>query len=219
MTLLPAAPPGLGDVTAPEKMNDSPRDALQSQGDLEKDQGVSSATVVPQEQRAANVISEKRSWVNVARKHVFTKQPFVSQEVDGKATVVVPKEVLDGAKPLWEDFLIGKFLSTKAPHVGKIHMIVNKIWRLGDTSTLIDVYEVNDTTVKFRVRNESMRRRILNRGMWNLMNIPMIVSKWSPFPHQCSRIRVFSFSQVLWVSQSGYIQKQRHARASTKHKS
>jgi len=126
----------------------------------------------------------KKSWVNAARKHTFTQQKFVSEEVDGQATVVVPKEVFLGAKPLWEDFLIGHFLNAKAPHVGKIHMIVNKIWRLGDKSNLIDVYAVNDSTIKFRIRNEAMRRRALNRGMWNIMDLPMVVSKWSPFAEE-----------------------------------
>lgn len=123
----------------------------------------------------------KQSWVRVVKKHNFTKQKFVVSEVEGQERVVVPKEVFIGAKPLWEDFLIGKFLSSKAPHVGKIHMIVNKIWRLGDKTSLIDVYEVNATTVKFRIRSEGMRHRVLNRGMWNIMDIPMIVSKWTPF--------------------------------------
>lgn len=108
---------------------------------------------------------------------LLSQQKFEVVTVNGQEKVVVPKEVFVGAKPLWEDFLIGKFLNTKAPHVGKIHMIVNKIWRLGDRSSLIDVYEVNDSTVKFRIRNETMRHRILNRGMWNIMEIPMLVSK------------------------------------------
>lgn len=119
----------------------------------------------------------KKSWLNVARKYVFTKQKFVVDAIDGQERVVVPREFFVDAKRLREDFLIGKFLSTKAPHVGKIHMIVNKIWNLGDKSTMIDVYEVNATTIKFRIRNESMRQRILSRGMWNIMDIPMVVSK------------------------------------------
>ena len=148
---------------------------------------------------SVNVVEDppvKESWVKVAQKHTFTKQKFVVDEVDGKGRVVVPKEVFVGAKPLWEDFLIGKFLNNKAPHVGKIHMIVNKIWRLGDKSTMIDVYEVNATTVRFRVRNEAMRRRILNRGMWNIMALPMVVSKWSPFTEE---VQPEMKSINLWV--------------------
>ena len=139
---------------------------------------------------------EKKSWVR-AVKHVFTKQPFVVTEVEGQSRVVVPKEVFAGAKPLWEDFLIGKFLNAKAPHVGKIHMIVNKIWRLGDKTSLIDVLEVNETTVKFRIRHEATRTRILNRGMWNIVGIPMLISKWTPFAEDAQPAMK---SIPLWVT-------------------
>lgn len=139
-----------------------------------------------------------KSWVGaVVQKRVFSQQKFVVSEIDGHEKVVVPKEVFVGAKPLWEDFLIGKFLNTKAPHVGKIHMIVNKIWRLGDRTSLIDVFEVNENTVKFRIRNEGMRHRILNRGMWNIMDIPMIVSKWTPFAEEAQPAMK---SIPLWVT-------------------
>lgn len=139
----------------------------------------------------------KRSFLQVAQKRPFTQQKFEVVEVDCCQKVVVPKEVFQGVKPLWEDFIIGKFLNAKAPHVGKIHMIVNKIWRLGDKSSLIDVFEVNETTVKFRIRNEGMRHRILNRGMWNLMDIPMIVSQWSPFAEEAQSAMK---SIPLWVT-------------------
>lgn len=148
-------------------------------------------------QSNSGAATKQKSWVQVAQKHVFTKQKFVVSEVDGKEKVVVPKEGFVGAKPLWEDFLIGKFLNTKAPHVGKIHMIVNKIWRLGDRSALIDVYEVNATTVKFRIRTETMRDRVLNRGMWNIMDIPMIVSKWTPYAEE---LQPALKSIPLWIT-------------------
>lgn len=44
----------------------------------------------------------------------------------------------------------------------------------------IDVFTVNATTVKFRIREGSVQARILHRGMWNIAEIPMVVSKWSP---------------------------------------
>ena len=131
--------------------------------------------------QTVGVQKAKRSFLQAAQKRVFSQQKFVVSEVDGCEKVIVPKEVFIGAKPIWEDFVIGKFLNAKSPHVGKIHMIVNKIWRLGDRSSLIDVFEVNESTVKFCIRNEGMRHRILNRGMWNIMDIPMIVSKWTPY--------------------------------------
>ena len=141
----------------------------------------------------------RKSWLHAAQKRSFTKQKFEVVEVDGQEKVVVPKEVFVDAKPLWEDFLLGNFLSSKAPHVGKIHMIVNKIWRLGDKTTLIDVLEVNESTVKFRIRNEGMRHRILNRRMWNIMGIPMIVSKWTPFTEETQPAMK---SIPLWVTLS-----------------
>lgn len=141
----------------------------------------------------------KKSWLQAAQKRSFTKQKFEVVEVDGQEKVVVPKEVFLGAKPLWEDFLVGNILNSKAPHVGKIHMIVNKIWRLGDKSTLIDVLEVNESTVKFRVRNEAMRHRILNRRMWNIMGLPMIISKWTPYSED---VQPALKSIPLWVTLS-----------------
>ncbi|KAL0645871.1 hypothetical protein Bca4012_044162 [Brassica carinata] len=33
-------------------------------------------------------------------------------------------------EPLWKDFLVCRFLSA-APHVAKIHVIVNKVWPWG----------------------------------------------------------------------------------------
>ncbi|CAE6224908.1 unnamed protein product [Arabidopsis arenosa] len=215
----PAASPGHpGEVSAPEKGTGSQEKVIESQEvgfsgsqqetkqdlnlvEVSTGDSTDLRTVVSKEKvstvvRAAG-IPEKKSWVQVAQKHVFTKQKFVVEAVDGQERVVVPKEVFVGAKPLWEDFVIGKFLSTKAPHVGKIHMIVNKIWRLGDKTTLIDVFEVNETTVKFRIRNEGMRHRILNRGMWNIMDLPMVVSKWSPFAEEAQPAMK---SIQLWVT-------------------
>lgn len=38
---------------------------------------------------------------------------------------------------------------------------------------------MDKTTVRFRIKNANVRARILHRGMWNIANIPMILSKWS----------------------------------------
>lgn len=77
---------------------------------------------------------------------------------------MVPEDVL-GDTPLWDDFLVGRFLS-HAPHVAKIHVVVNKIWPLGDKSIKMDVYAVNDKMVNFRIRDSAVRTRVLRRGMW-----------------------------------------------------
>ena len=71
--------------------------------------------------------------------------------------------------------MIGKFLDT-APHVARVHAIVNKIWTQGEQKQ-IDVHIVDNTTMKFRVSNPVMRARILRRGMWNIGNVPLVVTK------------------------------------------
>lgn len=81
---------------------------------------------------------------------------------------------------MWEDFLVGKFLDN-APHIAKIHAIVNKIWAMGDKVQMIDVFEVNPTTMKFWIGNPIVRNRITRRGMWNLAGIPVVMTKWTPF--------------------------------------
>lgn len=122
----------------------------------------------------------KASWVKVAE-----NGPSLSEHVleiglsDGKEVVEVPDDVIANSVPLWDDLLEGRFLA-KAPHVARIHYIVNRIWPLGDKSIKIDVYEVNDVTVKFRIKDEATRKRVLRRGMWNIANIPLVLSKWSP---------------------------------------
>lgn len=91
----------------------------------------------------------------------------------------VPEEITKDIPPLWDYFLVGKFLDS-APHIAKVHAIVNKIWTLNDRSQKIEVFEVNSTTMKFRVLNQADRSRILRRGMWNLAGVPVILMKWSP---------------------------------------
>ena len=72
-----------------------------------------------------------------------------------------------------EDFLIGKFLA-KAPFVGGIHALVNRIWTLGDSSVRIDVFVMDQTTVRFRIKDVRTRNRVLRRGMWNLWRVPVV---------------------------------------------
>lgn len=57
---------------------------------------------------------------------------------------------------------------------------MNKIWSQGDKSQFIDVHEIDATKMNFRVSNPIMRARILLRGMWNIRNILLVVTKWTP---------------------------------------
>lgn len=66
---------------------------------------------------------------------------------DGIGSVVVPEEITKDVAPLWDDFMIGKFLDS-APHIAKFQVIVNKIWTLNDKAQKIEVSEVNSTMMK-----------------------------------------------------------------------
>ncbi|KAL0705282.1 hypothetical protein Bca4012_071707 [Brassica carinata] len=120
------------------------------------------------------------SWLSVAQdKKVLKKYEVEVSNKGGLHTVEIPDDVLNTSTPLWEDFVVGKFLDI-SPHVAKVHMVLNKIWKYGDTTTKVDVYEVNATTMRFRVSNPKAREKILKRGMWNIAGVPMIVTKWTP---------------------------------------
>lgn len=41
---------------------------------------------------------------------------------DGKHKVEIPDDILTDSTPLWEDFVVGKFLDI-SPHVAKVHMV------------------------------------------------------------------------------------------------
>ena len=121
-----------------------------------------------------------QSWVSIAedKKRLKKYEVAVSMK-DGKHSVEIPDEVLDSSTPLWEDFVIGKFLDV-APHIAKIHMVLNKIWKYGDEAAKVEVYEANSMAVRIRVPNPKTREKIIRRGMWNIIGVPMIVSKWTP---------------------------------------
>lgn len=120
------------------------------------------------------------SWVSIAQdKKCLRKYDVKVAEKDGLLSIQIPDEVVTSSTPLWEDFLVGKFLDV-SPHVAKVHMVLNKIWKYGDVSAKVEVFEVNATTMRFRVSNPKAREKILKRGMWNIVGVPMVVSKWTP---------------------------------------
>lgn len=89
---------------------------------------------------------------------------------DGVNMVEIPDEILDNSTPLWDDFVVGKFLDL-VPHVAKVHIVLNKIWRYGDSSTKVDVYEMNPRMMRFHVSNLKAKEKILRRGMWNIAGV------------------------------------------------
>lgn len=141
--------------------------------------------------------AHQKSYAAIVNKHPSMKKfEYEVSMLDGVPTIAVPKEVITDPVPLWEDFLVGRFPVT-APHVAKIHVIVNKIWTLSDKSIKIDVFEIDSTSVKFRIRDPSTRSRIVRRGRWNIAGLPMIVAKWSPIMEEAQpEIK----SMPLWVT-------------------
>ncbi|KAL0716443.1 hypothetical protein Bca4012_065765 [Brassica carinata] len=120
-----------------------------------------------------------QSWVTATMdKKRLRKYEVEVLHSEGIHTVEIPEGIMDNTTPLWEDFIIGKFLDI-SPHVAKIHMVLNKIWKYGDSSIKVEVYEVNSTTMRFKVSSLKAREKILHRGMWNILGVPMIVSKWA----------------------------------------
>ncbi|XP_009139876.1 uncharacterized protein LOC103863864 [Brassica rapa] len=123
---------------------------------------------------------KEESWVKVAEdKRSLKKHNVEVLKKDGIQTVEIPDEIIENSTPLWGDFLVGKFLDL-APHIAKVHKVLNRIWKYGDDSTKVDVYDVNATTMRFRVSSSKAREKIIRRGMWNIAGVPMVVTKWTP---------------------------------------
>lgn len=122
----------------------------------------------------------KGSWVEIAQdKKSLKKYEIEITEQEGQKVVEIPDDVIENVNHLCDDFLIGKFLDS-TPHIARVHAIVNKIWSQGGNPQKIEVYGVDSTTMKFSISDPLMRARILKRGMWNIGNIPLIVTKWTP---------------------------------------
>lgn len=74
------------------------------------------------------------SWVSKAQSgSVLTEHVMKFGSEEGREFIEVPDGVLENSVPLWDDLVVGNFMDT-APHVAKIHVIVNKIWPLGNQS-------------------------------------------------------------------------------------
>lgn len=123
---------------------------------------------------------EAPKWVSVAHDKRSLKEYEVEVTmIDGKNKVVIPDNLLSDATPLWEDFIVGKFLDI-SPHIAKVHMVVNKIWSYGDSTSRVELFDVNATTMRFKIKSQKIREKVLKRGMWNIAGVPMILKKWTP---------------------------------------
>lgn len=136
------------------------------------------------------------SWVSVAQDRKCLKKYDVEISTkEGVHSVEIPEDVFTSSTPLWEDFIVGKFLDI-SPHVAKVHMVLNKIGKYGDESAKVEVFEVNATTMRFRVSNPKSKEKILKRGMWNIVGVLMVVSKWTPRTEEEKQEEV---AMPMWV--------------------
>ncbi|KAF8099069.1 hypothetical protein N665_0252s0008 [Sinapis alba] len=105
---------------------------------------------------------ENKSWVSAAQdKKSLKKYEAEVSTKGGKHMVAIPDEVLTDSTPLWDDFVVGKFMDL-APHMAKVHKVVKKIWSYGELASKVDM-----------VSNPKAREKILKRGMWNITEVPM----------------------------------------------
>lgn len=123
------------------------------------------------------------SWVSVAQKKGLRKYDVEILDLNGHKSVEVPSKVTENSSPLSEDFVLESFLDA-APHVAKVHVILNKIWSSGDKNQKVDVIEMDSKTMRFRITNPKVREHVLKRGMWNIADVPLVVSKWTPISEE-----------------------------------
>lgn len=167
---------GSGKQIVSEKLGRSEMDQVKVGEDLTKQ----SRSEINSDQMKKGGPSNGSSWVEVAQEKKILKQYVIDiTEQEGQKTVEIPDDIRENVNHIWEDFLIGKFLDT-APYIARVHAIVNRIWSQGGSFQKIEVFEVDATTMKFRVTNPMIRARIFKRGMWNIGNIPLAVTKWTP---------------------------------------
>ncbi|WZZ41234.1 hypothetical protein YC2023_037493 [Brassica napus] len=97
----------------------------------------------------------------------------------GVASVGLPEELLSDSKPLWSAYIVGNFMGN-APHIGKVHAIVNRIWSFPDKPAKIDAQFISPRTVLFCIDNPQLKERVLKRTFWHIDYIPIVVREWSP---------------------------------------
>lgn len=75
--------------------------------------------------------------------------------------------------------MVGYFIGD-APHVGSIHATFNRIWSSPKAGSKIDVQFIEKNTVLFRIGNNQMRVRVIQRKYWHITDVLLVVNVWSP---------------------------------------
>ncbi|KAG2277702.1 hypothetical protein Bca52824_060257 [Brassica carinata] len=123
----------------------------------------------------------------------------VFEETNGVVSMVIPTEVLSDANPLWRCYVVGYFIGD-APHVGSIHATVNRIWANPKNKTKVDVQFIEKNTVLFRIENEQMKGRVLQKKYWHIADIPLVVNEWSP---ETATLKPDLTSMPMWIDLRG----------------
>lgn len=75
--------------------------------------------------------------------------------------------------------MVGYFIGD-SPHIVSVHATVNRIWSSPQAGSKIDVQFTEKNTVLFRIDNNQMRTRVLQRKYWHIADVPLVVNFWSP---------------------------------------
>lgn len=103
----------------------------------------------------------------------------VREVIDGSIEIEIPSDLLIDAQPLWSKFIMGHFIGD-APHIGKVHATVNRIWATPEKTSMIDAQFLSSKTVLFRIDDDQVRQRVLRIHFWHIADIPLVVREWNP---------------------------------------
>lgn len=98
---------------------------------------------------------------------------------DGELEIEPPPELKSGKKPLWSKYIVGYFIGD-APHIGKVHATLNRLWSSPEENSMIDAQFISSKTVLFKIMNDQMRNRVLRRNFGHIADVPLVVREWNP---------------------------------------
>ncbi|KAG2282453.1 hypothetical protein Bca52824_053673 [Brassica carinata] len=109
----------------------------------------------------------------------IAEPPILPEATDGVVVMTIPDEILSDPNPLWRCYVVGYFIGD-VPHVGSIHATVNRLWTSPKIGSKIDVQFLVKNNVLFRIENQQMRSRVIQRRYWHIADVPLVVNEWSP---------------------------------------
>ncbi|VVB01371.1 unnamed protein product [Arabis nemorensis] len=109
----------------------------------------------PQNQSSPSNPSQKASWFSFDSEKVLPASSLVSdvKVVNGVAKTVILEGLIKNFQPLWKNYIV-RFFIGDAPHIGKVHATVNRLWS-SDKLTKIDAQFLNPKTVLFSDRGST----------------------------------------------------------------